>query len=74
MNGLRAALISVGKIIEENKDEGYYLAIVSLASHKAMVMGSISGNNFEIMAYAKEGLIKQNTAERAIKRVLDELH
>lgn len=70
--GIRAALMSVGKIIEENTDEGYYIAIVSPGSHKAVILATVSDTNLELMAYAKEGIIKRNTAERAIKQILDE--
>ncbi len=73
LSGLRAALMSVGKILEEYSNEGYYLAIVSPGSNKTIVLGAIHDTNLEIMAYAKEGLFKHNTAERAIKMVLDEL-
>ena len=73
LSGLRAALMSVGKIIEENLEEGYYIAIVSPGSHKTVVVATISDNNLDIMAYAKEGIFKQNSAERAIKQILDEL-
>ena len=73
ISGLRAALMSVGKIIEENTDEGYYIAIVSPGSHKTVVVATINDTNLDIIAYAKEGIFKQNTAERAIKKILDEL-
>ena len=66
LSGLRAALMSVGKILEEYSNEGYYLAIVSPGSNKTIVLGAIHDTNLEIMAYAKEGLIKQNSTGKAI--------
>lgn len=72
-NNLRAALMSTGKIIEENLEEGYCLAIVSPSSNKTIVMATIKDGSLDMMAYAREGLLSQKTAERAMKQVLDAL-
>ena len=65
----RRILIECGTILEENKDEGTLCGIImsgSLNMNPAIVAIAISDDGIHIKAVAKEGLIKQHTAQKAI--------
>ena len=70
------ALISSGKVLEDEKEKGLLTGIVYAGAanlNPAVVSVKVEGARVYIQAYAKEGLIKQKTAEKAVKTVIREL-
>jgi len=68
----RDALIEVGDILEEDLDDGLYVASVDAGlanANAALVVGVIVGRRCVLAACAKEGLIKQSTAKKALERL-----
>lgn len=67
----------IGKIAEllcKDEDDGKIIAIVRAGvanMNPAIVVAMADGGNVHLSAYAKEGLIKQHTAEKAVKRILE---
>lgn len=73
---LRDRLIGLGKILEENFANDYYLVNVPAGvanKNAAVVLILWSKENLSMFAYAKEGLINQHTADKAIGRVIEKL-
>lgn len=69
---LRDRLIGIGKILDEDFEKQIYtLNVMSGVANKniATVAVKLCGGKIEFAGYAKEGLIKQHTAERAVKAV-----
>lgn len=69
---IRDKLYMLGNILHEDLDNQVYVAsvhagVANLSS--AIVVLQLIGNRIHIMAYAKEGLIKQNTCEQAIQKI-----
>ena len=68
----RDDLEKTGKILEENKKENYYLISVGgglLNLNPAICIVKLDKGIVNIIGYAKEGLIKQNTAKKAVDRI-----
>ena len=69
---IRDDLEKIGKILEENKKENYYLLSVGgglLNLNPAICIVKLDKGIMNIIGYAKEGLIKQNTAKKAVDRI-----
>lgn len=69
---LRDALIRLGKILFEDTDNSVYVAAIRIGSfgaNSAVVAIQQRGSKLNISAFAKEGLIKQNLAEKAITKI-----
>jgi len=69
----RNALIESGKVLEEDRDNGLLEGLVFSGignMNPAVLVISVEKDIIYISAYAKEGLIKQHTAEKAIKKYL----
>ncbi len=67
----RNALIESGKVLREERNKGLIEGLVFSGlgnMNPAVLVISVEKNTIYISAYAKEGLIKQHTAEKAIKR------
>lgn len=65
-------IVKIGKIVEENDEEGFYLITVGsgfLNMNPAIVIVKLTDKKIKIVGYAKEGLIKQNTAKKAVDRI-----
>ncbi|WP_027621463.1 hypothetical protein [Acetivibrio clariflavus] len=73
---VRDRLIGLGKILEENFDDTYYVVNVPAGvanKNTAVVLVRWSEDNISLFAYAKEGLINQHTADKAIERVIEKI-
>ena len=64
---IRDALIGLGRIVEENKEEQYYFGSIQVKGSNAVSIVRLVDKKIEIAAYAKEGLIKQHLAQQAIQ-------
>ena len=67
---LRDHLIGIGRILDEDFEKQIYtLNVMSGVANKniATVAIKLCGEKIEFAGYAKEGLINQHTAERAVK-------
>lgn len=74
---IRDTLFIVGEIINEDLENKIYAATVYggfLDQNMAIVVVALEQKNIFIYAYAKEGLINQNTAEDAIDKVVKSLN
>lgn len=68
----RDELEKTGKILEENLKENYYLVSVGgglLNLNPAICIVKLDEGMVHIIGYAKEGLIKQNTAKNAVNKI-----
>ena len=73
---LRDALVRIGKIYEENLEEKIYVAGVSsgfLKCNTAYVAMQICGDELLLAVYAREGIIKQHTTEKAVQKIEESL-
>lgn len=72
---IRDLIIRFGKIIEENEEEQIYVFTIQSGKlgNEAVVAIGMQEPDVYIVAYAKEGLIKQRTCERALKQVREVL-
>lgn len=70
---IRDDLEKVGKILEENKKDNYYLLSVGGGAfnlNPVICIVKIDKDITNVIGYAKEGLIKQNSARKAIARIV----
>lgn len=70
---VRDRLIGMGKILEENFEDTYYIVNVLAGVAKqnsAIVFVKWTNESLTLWAYAKEGLINQHTADDAIERMI----
>lgn len=66
---LRDALIELGTVLEEDCDNQIYVATIPSGianKNEATVLFNLHENELEIISYAKEGLINQHSAEKAV--------
>ena len=73
---LRDALLRIGEIIQDHEDKYEIIARVGAGfanMNPAVMVIAIQGEYLSVAAYAKEGLIKQHTAEKAIQNLKDSL-
>lgn len=73
---LRDAIIGVGKILEEDFEISTYVVNISAGAanmNSAVVAIQLSNNCVSMLGYAKEGLINQHTAEKAIDKVIERI-
>ena len=69
---VRDALYGLGTILEEDLDNQFYITTVrigSIGAYEAVAIVSLENDKVSIAAYAKEGLISQNNAQKAIKKI-----
>ena len=77
LRAIRDALIEVGDILEEKLDAGIYIAAVKAGSgdaNPALVVALVEGSKCSLAACAREGLIKQSTAKKAIEKIKKAAH
>jgi hypothetical protein len=73
---VRDRLIGLGKILEENFDDTYYVVNVPAGvgnKNAAVVLVKWSEESISLFGYAKEGIINQHTAYKAIERVIKKI-
>lgn len=70
---VRDHLASEGSILKENLSKGIYVAqyFSGIGKNPAVVGVMLDNQMLYIVSYAKEGIIKQNTAEKAAKRIIE---
>ena len=67
---IRDAILGMGKILEEDLDNHSYITTVRLSGDReTQAMISRDGNKIEIIAYGREGLIKQNLADKTVEKL-----
>lgn len=69
---LRDQLMEIGTILEYDEESGVFIATIESGFGKknlAIVGLVLRNETLYAVAYAEEGLIKQNTAKKAIQRI-----
>ena len=73
---LRDVLLDVGTILEEDIENCTYVAVIEsgvLNANPCIVVAQLFDNKVVINGFAQEGLIKQQTARKAINKLKKEL-
>lgn len=73
---IRDRVIGMGKILEENIEDTYYIVKVPAGvanKNSAIVFVKWNNESLTLWAYAKEGLINQHTADGAIERMIERI-
>lgn len=73
---IRDTLLLIGNIIKEDFDEEYYIGTINAGianKNIAFIIIKKNEGNLAVCCYAREGLIKQHTARKAIKKFEREL-
>lgn len=73
---LRDALITIGRIIEEDEEHKVYVAAIKAGladMNTAYIAAGIEGDALELAVYAKEGLINQHTGDKAVEKLTNVL-
>ena len=73
---LRRAIASCGNILEENVEEQSFVAVIPtgrMNATRALVAMILQNDTLQFAAYAKEGFIKQNLAQKAIDSIREKL-
>ena len=74
---LRDSLLGQGKILEEDFGKKIYVISIMAGAadmNEAVVAMRLSGDSLDFAGYAREGLIKQHTAEKAIEKICSVIH
>ncbi len=72
---VRDAVCRIGEIVEDKESNSEMIARVKSGfgdMNPALLVIVVSGSAVTVCAYAKEGLIKQHTAEKAIQMLKDQ--
>lgn len=73
---LANAIMTVGKVLQQSDDGKSYIAAIGSGvgnMNVAMTAIELDDDNLEMLAVAREGLIKQQTAKKAISRMQEAL-
>ena len=73
---LRDVLLNIGTILEEDKDNNIYVAVIEsgvMNANPCIVVTQLFENKAVMFGFAREGLIKQQTARKAINKLKKEL-
>lgn len=73
LSNLRDCLIGIGTILDEDFELNTYILSVGAGvanRNSAVVATQLSDNKLYFLGYAKEGLINQHTAKKAIDRII----
>lgn len=62
-------LINVGTVLEEYAEDNIYIVSVRVKLNPATVAIQIKNGKIKMVSYAKEGLIKQKTAQKAVDKI-----
>jgi hypothetical protein len=71
---LRDRIIGLGTILEESFEDSYYVVSVPAGfanKNSAIVLVLWNNNGLTLFSYAREGIINQHTADKAIDKVID---
>jgi len=66
---LSFVLINLGTILEEDTDKNIYIVSMKHFMNIATIVIELKDNKINLVAFAKEGLIKQNTAQKAALKI-----
>ena len=69
---IRDCLMNIGTILEEDFDNNIYVVDIPAGlgnMNHAVVAIQLNKNSIDLIGYAKEGLINQHTAEKAIDKI-----
>lgn len=72
----RSRLLPCGRILEENLEEHFYILLVKISpigGNEALLVAKREENRVCLAAYAKEGLIHQHLAQKAVEKVENSL-
>ena len=72
LNAIRDIFSETGIILKEDLDKSIYIDSIKAGifdANEAIVIALIDQHKCSIVAYAKEGLIKQSTSKRAIEKI-----
>ena len=64
---IRDAVLGMGRILEENQEEQYYLLIANVGLSAAVLVARASEGVAEAAAYAEEGIIRQQLTHKALE-------
>ena len=62
-------LINVGTVLEEYTEENVYIVCVRVNCNPATIAVQLRNGRIDLVAYAKEGWIKQRTAQKAVNKI-----
>ena len=68
---IRDTLLRIGNLLKENLEEEYYIGTITAGignKNTAFILIKKNMKMLEVCCYAREGLIKQHTARRAINK------
>jgi len=68
---LSFVLINLGTILEEDKDNNIYIVSMKHFLNIATIAIELKDNKINLVAFAKEGLIKQHAAEKTALKIKD---
>ena len=74
---LRDSLLGLGRILEEDFENKIYVTSIAAGvadRNAAVVAVRLSGDSLDLAGYAREGLIKQHTGEKAIEKICTVIH
>ena len=66
---LSFVLINLGTILEEDEDNKIYIVSMKHFLNIATIIIELKDNTINLVAFAKEGLIKQHTAEKTALKI-----
>ncbi len=73
---IRDTLLKIGTLLQENLEEEYYIGTLAAGignKNTAYIIIKKNKNSLDVCCYAREGLIKQHTARKAINKFEREL-
>lgn len=62
-------LINVGTVLEEYTEENIYIVCIRINCNPATVSVQLENEKIYLVSYAKEGWIKQKTAQKAVDKI-----
>ena len=68
-NKLPYILINLGTIIEEDVENNIYIVNIKHFLNNAIILIELKDNKINLVAFAREGLIKQHTAQKASLKI-----
>jgi len=74
---LRDSLIGIGKILEEDLEANVYVLSVNAGAadmNSAVVAVHLEDDKLYFLGYAKEGLINQHTADKALEKIASKVN
>ena len=73
---IKDAFYIIGKILHENLEECFFIALVSagvMNANQAIIIVKFQDQRVYAYAFAKEGIFNQHTAQKAVERLQGEL-